>query len=229
MPTSVQNCWLIERLVSNAWCGNVVKIASAMCEHCHVRQVVSKVAMRQCVRSTCWIIIIALYRIKWVCFYSHCIQQVLDAVLHCHQSGVIHRDLKVFIALFLIVKYVFDRTMLWSDLPMCSLVQCIPTTSTAAMPGRWPWFVCLFTPPLPRDGGTAWIHAVNLIEIRLGKRWQLISNQSWVTGSPTTNKADCHWWVPKSRLTCWVSNFTIVTRWSTGGPPVCHIKVGASR
>ena len=35
--------------------------------------------------------------------------------------------------------------------------------------------------------------------IRLGERWQPISNQSWVTGSPTT-KADCHWWVPKSRL-----------------------------
>ena len=30
-----------------------------------------------------------------------------------------------------------------------------------------------------------------------------------MTGSPTTNKADCHWWVPKSRLTCWVSNFNI--------------------
>ena len=59
-------------------------------------------------------------------------------------------------------------------------------------------------PSLPRDGGTArtaiHVHAVNLIEIRLGERWQPISNQSSVTGSPTTNKADCHWWVPESRL-----------------------------
>ena len=43
---------------------------------------------------------------------------------------------------------------------------------------------CLFvvTPPLPRDGGTArtaiQVHAVNLIEIGLGERWQPISNQS---------------------------------------------------
>ena len=44
------------------------------------------------------------------------------------------------------------------------------------------------------------VHAVNLIEISLEKRWQPILNQSWVTGSPTTNKEDCHWWVPKSRL-----------------------------
>ena len=35
------------------------------------------------------------------------------------------------------------------------------------------------TPPLPRDGGTAFkVHAVTLIEIRLGERWQRISNQS---------------------------------------------------
>ena len=94
---------------------------------------------------------------------------------------------------------------------------------------------CLFvvTPPLLRNGGTAWtaiqVHAVNLIEIRLRERWQPVLNQSWVTGSPTSNKADCHRWVPKSRLTCWVSNFTVVTRWNTGGPPVCHIKVEASR
>ena len=88
------------------------------------------------------------------------------------------------------------------------------------------------TPPLPWDGGTEWIaiqnHAVNLIEIRLGERWQPISNQSWVTGSPTTNKVDCHWWAPKSCPTYWVSNFTIVIRWSMGRPPVCHIKVEAS-
>ena len=38
------------------------------------------------------------------------------------------------------------------------------------------------TPSLPRNGGTArteiQVHAVNLIEIRLGERWQPISNQS---------------------------------------------------
>ena len=42
--------------------------------------------------------------------------------------------------------------------------------------------VVLITPPLPRDGGTTGmaiqVHVVNLIEIRLGKRWQPILNQS---------------------------------------------------
>ena len=42
--------------------------------------------------------------------------------------------------------------------------------------------VVVITPPLPRDGGTArtaiQVHAVNLIEIRPGERWQPISNQS---------------------------------------------------
>ena len=42
--------------------------------------------------------------------------------------------------------------------------------------------VAVITPPLPRDGGTTQtaiqVHAVNLIEIRLGERGQLISNQS---------------------------------------------------
>ena len=41
--------------------------------------------------------------------------------------------------------------------------------------------VVVITLPLPRDGGTArttiQVHAVNLIEIRLGERWQPISNQ----------------------------------------------------
>ena len=52
--------------------------------------------------------------------------------------------------------------------------------------------VVLITPPLPRDGDTAQtaiqVHAVNLIKIRLGERWQPISNQSRVTGSPTPTR-----------------------------------------
>ena len=42
--------------------------------------------------------------------------------------------------------------------------------------------VVVITPLLPRDGGTArtaiQVYAVNLIELRLGERWQPISNQS---------------------------------------------------
>ena len=42
--------------------------------------------------------------------------------------------------------------------------------------------VVMITPPLLQDVGTAQtaiqVHAVNLIEIRLGERWQPISNQS---------------------------------------------------
>ena len=42
-------------------------------------------------------------------------------------------------------------------------------------------FCCCDYPPFPRDGGTArteiQVHAVDLIEIRLGERWQPISNQ----------------------------------------------------
>ena len=42
--------------------------------------------------------------------------------------------------------------------------------------------VVVITPPPPRDEGTArtviQVHAVNLIEIGLGERWQPISNQS---------------------------------------------------
>ena len=42
--------------------------------------------------------------------------------------------------------------------------------------------VVVIIPSLPRNGGTArtaiQVHAFNLIEIRLGERWQPISNQS---------------------------------------------------
>ena len=42
--------------------------------------------------------------------------------------------------------------------------------------------VVVITPPLPRDGGTArtavHVHAVYLIKLRLGERWQPILNQS---------------------------------------------------
>ena len=42
--------------------------------------------------------------------------------------------------------------------------------------------VVVITSRLPRDGGMArtdiQVHAVNLIEIRLGERWQPVSNQS---------------------------------------------------
>ena len=42
--------------------------------------------------------------------------------------------------------------------------------------------VVVISSPLPRDGGTArtaiQVHAVSLIKIRPGERWQPISNQS---------------------------------------------------
>ena len=76
---------------------------------------------------------------------------------------------------------------------LCLLFQLKNTVSNSCV-------VAVITPPLPRDEGTAQtaiqVHAVNLIEIRLGERWQSISNQSRVTGRPTTNKVDYYWWVP---------------------------------
>ena len=75
--------------------------------------------------------------------------------------------------------------------------------------------------PSSWDGGMAQtaiqVHAINLIELGQGKSgspFQTSRGCKLWTGSPTTNKADCHWWVPKSRLLrqCWVSSFIILTR-----------------
>ena len=33
---------------------------------------------------------------------SHCIQQILESVSHCHHSGIIHRDIKVLFVVFII-------------------------------------------------------------------------------------------------------------------------------
>ena len=66
---------------------------------------------------------------------------------------------------------------------------------------------CWFTPPLPWDGGmartTIQVHAINLIELGQGKSggpFRTSRKCKLQTGSPITNKADCHWWVPKSRF-----------------------------
>ena len=66
---------------------------------------------------------------------------------------------------------------------------------------------CWFTPLLPWDEGMArtaiQVHAINLIELDQGKSgspFRTSRECKLPTGSHTTNKADCHWWVPKSRL-----------------------------
>ena len=68
-------------------------------------------------------------------------------------------------------------------------------------------YCCWFTPPLPWDGGIArtaiQVHAINLIELGQGKSgspFRTSRGCKLPIGSLTTNKADCHWWVPKSRL-----------------------------
>ena len=73
------------------------------------------------------------------------------------------------------------------------------------------------TSPLPRDGDTVLtaiqVHAVNLIEIRLGERWQSISNQSLVTGSPTANTSTTS--LVSSSPTCWRQKLFVITYMST--------------
>ena len=53
------------------------------------------------------------------------------------------------------------------------------------------------------------VYAASLIEIRLGKKRQIVSNQSY---KPTAN---CHWYVAKSRVLrdAWVGSFSLLTEW----------------
>ena len=53
--------------------------------------------------------------------------------------------------------------------------------------------VCVFTPPLPWDGGTAWtviqVHAVNLIDIRLGEDGSPFrTSLEWLVAPPPTRR-----------------------------------------
>ena len=63
----------------------------------------------------------------------------------------------------------------------CRCVVCLPLIIRIGLVGCRAAIVVI-THPLPWDGGTArtaiQLHTVNLIEIRLGERWQPISNQS---------------------------------------------------
>ena len=66
--------------------------------------------------------------------------------------------------------------------PLTSSATTIPGTEQHRSGTCTSCLLFVATRPLPRDGGTAQkaiqVHAVNLIEIRLGKRWQHVSNRS---------------------------------------------------